>query len=121
MFRRIITTILTVIIMSGLVFAVTPQPAEAKSSHGITISKKGGMAQKCRKHQIMHFPSGSIVCPKKGYIAFMRSGESFRDAGNYFKFYKSKKKALRASERSLQNKYLPTCLNKGCTRVRKFY
>lgn len=112
MSRRILSLILAAIIAGSLLFATLgTAPAEAKvvTKRGIAIDvKKNAMAVKCKKKG-QYFRTIRVfhVCPKKGWFAYMRSGESFSPEDTaHWKFYPTKKKALKASSRSAQNKYL---------------
>lgn len=126
MIRRLIITLLAAIFLAVGFAASTPDMAAAKTRthHGVAKSDKGGLAVKCKKGERM--PGTVNRCPKKGWVAFMRPGESFKYMDTYYwKFYGSKKKAIRSSERSRLNKYLPRCVETNeageCTKWKRYY
>lgn len=105
--RRIVGMVAALLLAATLWSGATPTKAHAASSHGITITAKGGFVQKCKKNQVTRLKDVTLICPKKGYMALMSVGESFRGRAYYWTFHTSKKEAIKASERSRQNKYLP--------------
>lgn len=90
--------------------------AKVVTRHGVAIDiKHNALAIKCKKKgQHLRTIKTFYICPRKGWFAYMRTGESFSpEDASYYRFYKKKKKALRASSRSAQNKYLPTVEKRG--------
>lgn len=130
MFRRIVIAIVIGAVLGISSLIGTPVSAEAKvvTKHGVAIDiKKNAMAVKCKKRgQAFRTVKVYYICPRRGWYAYMRVGESFSPEDvAYWKFYRTKKKALRASSRSAQNKYLPTCVkedaNGECTEWKRYY
>lgn len=115
---------LVALAMAVTLWGYSPSEASAKVRSNGTVAidtKTGGVAFKCKRAKQIHVTPGSLyVCPSKGWFAVMRVGKSFKSI-HYLKFYKTRKKALKASARSQYNEYLPKCMDAACTRTQNFY
>lgn len=116
--RRVVGMLVALALAVLLWIGGHPADAEAKvvTRHGVAIDiKHNALAIKCKKKgQHLRTIKTFYICPRKGWFAYMRTGESFApEDASYYKFYKKKKKALRASSRSAQNRYLPTVKKRG--------